>query len=60
MVAGHDVFLRAATPLLERHGAAFHYEELDPDVFGEELEKPGYAAVERIAAVVLTAARPGA
>jgi release factor glutamine methyltransferase len=27
------------------------YEELDPDVFGEELETPAYAGVERIAAV---------
>ena len=30
-----------------------HYEELDPDVFGEELEQPGYELVERIAAVGL-------
>ena len=58
IVDGHDVFLRAATPLLTRSGATFQYEEIDPDVFGEELEKPGYAAVERIAAVVLTATRP--
>lgn len=27
------------------------YEELDPDVFGEELETPAYAGVERIAAI---------
>ncbi len=27
------------------------YRELDPDVFGEELERPEYAGVERIAAV---------
>ncbi|RKH27241.1 class I SAM-dependent methyltransferase [Corallococcus praedator] len=33
------------------------YEELDPDVFGEELEKPPYAGVERIALVALTARR---
>jgi methylase of polypeptide subunit release factors len=59
IVDGHDVFLRAVTPLLERSGAAFHYEELDPDVFGEELEKPTYGAVERIAAVLLTATRSG-
>ena len=31
--------------------AAFRLEELDPDVFGEELETPAYAEVERIAAV---------
>jgi methylase of polypeptide subunit release factors len=60
VVEGCDVFLRAAGPLLEKSGAAFHYEELDPDVFGEELDKPAYAAVERIAAVLLTATRPSA
>jgi methylase of polypeptide subunit release factors len=59
VVDGHDAFLRAVTPLLERSGATFHYEELDPDVFGEELEKPTYGAVERIAAVLLTATRSG-
>ena len=29
------------------------YEELDPDVFGEELLQPAYAEVDRIAAVLL-------
>jgi hypothetical protein len=33
------------------------YEELDPDVFGDELDRPAYAAVERIAAVLVTARR---
>ena len=32
-------------------GFDFAYRELDPDVFGEELDGPGYAGVERIAAV---------
>jgi methylase of polypeptide subunit release factors len=32
-------------------GAEMTAEELDPDVFGEELAKPRYAAVERIAAL---------
>jgi hypothetical protein len=27
------------------------YREIDPDVFGEELELPGYEAVDRIAVV---------
>jgi SAM-dependent methyltransferase len=57
VVDGQDVFLDAATPLLRDAGMTFRYEEIDPDVFSEELEKPGYAAVERIAAVVLTATR---
>jgi len=33
------------------------YEEIDPDVFGEELETAAYKHVDRIAAVVLTATR---
>lgn len=33
------------------HGFDLSYRELDPDVFGEELERPEYAGVERIAAV---------
>lgn len=35
------------------------YEEVDPDVFGEELDTPAYGNVERIAAVVLTVHKPG-
>jgi release factor glutamine methyltransferase len=57
VVDGEDVFLRYARARLNRAGLSFHYEELDPDVFGEELENPAYAAVDRIAAVVLTATR---
>lgn len=40
-------------------GADLDYREIDPDVFGEELEREAYAGVERIAAVgcVLTAGR---
>jgi SAM-dependent methyltransferase len=56
IVDGEDVFLRGVRPLLEDW--AFSYEELDPDVFGEELEQPGYERVERIAAVGLSVRRP--
>jgi SAM-dependent methyltransferase len=56
VVDGEDVFLRALGPLLT--GRDFRYEELDPDVFGEELELPGYERVERIAAVGLIVSRP--
>ena len=31
------------------------YEEIDPDVFGEELDGGAYASADRIAAVLLTA-----
>lgn len=51
VIAGRDVFLSGVRKLLE--GADWQYEELDPDVFGEELDKAGYERVERIAAVGL-------
>jgi methylase of polypeptide subunit release factors len=35
------------------------YEEIDPDVFGEELETAAYSTVDRIAAVALTVQKPG-
>ena len=43
--------------LAARPGWEWRYEELDPDVFGEELEVPAYRQVERIAAVLLTLRR---
>lgn len=50
--------LRGRIPLLddlrslcEEAGAALHVEEIDPDVFGEELESPAYGEIERIAAL---------
>lgn len=36
----------------------YAFEEVDPDIFGEELSHPAYAEVERIAAVVLTFRMP--
>ena len=50
---GEDLFRSQAEAVLGAHAATWTYEELDPDVFGEELEQPAYATVERIAAVVL-------
>ncbi len=38
---------------------SWSYQEIDPDVFGEELETAGYSAVDRIAAVLLTARKSG-
>ncbi|KTC62740.1 SAM-dependent methyltransferase [Pseudomonas fluorescens ABAC62] len=57
MVAGADVFLEAVKPLLANDAYGWTYRELDPDVFGEELDKPGYERVERIAVVALTVTR---
>jgi methylase of polypeptide subunit release factors len=36
----------------------FDYRELDPDVFGEELEQPAYRNVERIALIAAVITRP--
>lgn len=53
IVAGEDRLLAALAEAADEAGCALRYEELDPDIFGEELEKPAYAEanVERIAAV---------
>ncbi|WP_229466478.1 methyltransferase [Pseudoduganella plicata] len=51
-----DPFLAAVTPLLD--GLTWTYEEIDPDVFGEELDTPAYQDTDRIAAVWLKATRP--
>jgi hypothetical protein len=56
VVAGRDYFLERARPLLEARGASFDYFELDPDVFGEELDS--HPEVERFAAVGLVARLP--
>lgn len=57
IVNGVDTFELAAAPLLDAF--TWSYEEIDPDVFGEELEQSSYGHVDRIAAVVLVARRPG-
>ena len=57
MVDGQDPFLDALRDVLDSAQWAWFYEELDPDVFGEQLQEPGYERVERIAAVALTVTR---
>jgi methylase of polypeptide subunit release factors len=54
IVAGEDGLHRRLAELAEAHGYGLRYRELDPDVFGEELEKPAYADVDRIALVAAT------
>ena len=56
-VNGVDLFLESARELIDIPGMAWSYREMDPDVFGEELDTPDYAQAERIAAVVLTVTR---
>ncbi|MDN6882956.1 class I SAM-dependent methyltransferase [Variovorax sp. CAN2819] len=57
MVDGEDPFLAEMRPLLAAPAFEWSYAEIDPDVFGEELERPVYAHIDRIAAVGLVATR---
>jgi methylase of polypeptide subunit release factors len=60
IVEGRDPLAEALQPLVEQGGCSWLYWELDPDVFGEELEAPAYREAERIAAVAMVAQRrPG-
>ena len=58
IVDGIDPFLARITPLLQAARVNWSYEEIDPDVFGEELDEAEYRRVDRIAAVWLKAERP--
>jgi methylase of polypeptide subunit release factors len=57
IVDGHDPFLASVKNRLEDASLIWHYQELDPDVFGEELLEVGYENVDRIAAVELIVTR---
>ncbi len=59
IVDGYDAFRAAAVERCQAAGCAWQYREVDPDVFGEELERGPYVGTDRIAAVVLTATRSG-
>jgi methylase of polypeptide subunit release factors len=59
IVQGEDPLLALLRPHLEAAGLPWRYRELDPDVFGEELEQPAYEDAERIAVVALVVRRPG-
>ncbi|MEV8503512.1 class I SAM-dependent methyltransferase [Actinoplanes sp. NPDC051475] len=58
IVDGHDPLRAAAEKRLADTDLAWTYREVDPDVYGEELDGDAYAHAERIAVVVLTATRP--
>lgn len=60
IVDGGDPLFEALKPVLEHGGCSYRYCELDPDVFGEELDAPAYQQAERIAAVALVVQRLGA
>ena len=58
IVGGEDLLGRELEKAMTAAGAHLRYGEIDPDVFGEELEKPFYREVERIAVVAAIATRP--
>lgn len=58
MVRGRDPLGESLAALVRARGWPMAYAELDPDVFGEELDTPAYACAERIAAVGLVVQRP--
>ena len=43
IVDGKDPMLAELAPVLDAAGLSWRYEEIDPDVFGEELLQPAYA-----------------
>jgi methylase of polypeptide subunit release factors len=55
--AGKDAFKEAAMQLVDSTRYQATYCEIDPDVFGEELDRAVYRGVERIAAIGLVITR---
>ena len=49
-----DVFHAVLRERLSKQSVRWTYDEIDPDVFGEELEHPPYDRVDRIAVVAVT------
>ncbi|MEA2904967.1 MAG: hypothetical protein QOI12_2354 [Alphaproteobacteria bacterium] len=58
IIDGIDVFHQTLSSRLAGRGIRFAYEEIDPDVFGEELEHPPYDRADRIAVVGVTIDSP--
>lgn len=59
IVDGEDRLRSSIERLFAPSDLIWDYDEIDPDVFGEELDNKSYNEVDRIAAVVMTAQRPG-
>ncbi len=57
IVDGRDRLREALEAEVE--GCALRYREIDPDVFGEELDRPAYADVDRIAVVAAVLVKAG-
>ena len=58
IVAGVDLLRRALERSFAGRDLDWSYEEIDADVFGEELDTEAYKRVDRIAAVLMTARKP--
>ena len=58
IVEGRDELREALEREMSRRGWQLRYRELEPDIYGEELEKPAYRDVERIAAVGAVVEKP--
>jgi methylase of polypeptide subunit release factors len=59
IIEGKDEFKNALAQEMAARGCSLQYRELDPDIFGEELDKPPYRNVERIAAVAAVISNGG-
>lgn len=59
IVAGEDRLAAALRERLPALGCTLGYAELDPDIFGEQMDEPGYEEVERIAAIGAVIVRAG-
>jgi hypothetical protein len=53
VVGGVDRFRFEAEQILTASRFRHQYSEIDPDVFGEELDMPAYGEADRIAAIAL-------
>ena len=60
IVNGFNRFLADMQLVLADSQFDWSYSEIDPDVFGEELDQPAYTHVDRIAAIGLTVTRRAA
>jgi methylase of polypeptide subunit release factors len=58
IVEGRDALREALEPAVTEAGCTIRYREIDPDIFGEQLDEPAYEAVERIAAIGAVIRRP--
>lgn len=57
IVDGIDTFWQAVEPLINEKEHKVFYEEIDPDVFGEELDRNVYSQTDRLAVIGLVVQR---